>query len=38
LQAVRRDVGPGISVQLFSSESRQGVDEGRAIVTNWLRG
>jgi GTP-binding protein len=38
LQGVRRDLGPGISVQLFSSESKQGVDEGRAVVTGWLRG
>ena len=38
LQGVRRDLGAGISVQLFSAESKQGIDEARAVVSNWLRG
>lgn len=36
LQAVRKELGPVASVQLFSSENRQGIDEARAIVTRWL--
>ena len=40
LQAVRRDLansfGDAISVQTFSGESRQGVDEARAVVCGWL--
>jgi GTP-binding protein len=38
LQAVKRELGPGFSVQLFSAESKQGIDEARAVVSNWLRG
>jgi GTP-binding protein len=38
LQGVRRELGAGISVQLFSAESKQGIDEARAVVSNWLRG
>ena len=38
LQGVKRELGPGATVQLFSSENRQGVDEARAVVTGWLRG
>jgi GTP-binding protein len=36
LLAVRKELGEVASVQLFSSENRQGVDEARAIVTRWL--
>lgn len=40
LQAVRRDLsnayGDTVSVQAFSGESKQGVDEARAVVTGWL--
>jgi GTP-binding protein len=38
LQGVKRELGAGASVQLFSSETKQGIDEARAVVTNWLRG
>jgi GTP-binding protein len=38
LQAVRKELGPVSSVQLFSSENKQGIDEARAVVTSWLRG
>ena len=38
LQGVKRELAGAASVQLFSSESRQGVDEARAVVTSWLRG
>ena len=38
--AVRRDLssayGDTVSVQAFSAESKQGVDEARAVVTGWL--
>ena len=41
LAAVRRELAAAwgadtVSVQTFSSESKQGVDEARAIVTGWL--
>ena len=40
LRAVRReleaDFGDRVTVQTFSSESRQGVDEARAVVAGWL--
>ena len=40
LQAVRRDLsnsyGDTVSVQAFSGESKQGVDEARAVVAGWL--
>ena len=40
LQAVRRDLssayGDTVSVQAFSAESKQGVDEARAVVSGWL--
>jgi GTP-binding protein len=41
LQAVRKDLvatfGEGsVNVQLFSGESKQGVDEARAVVNGWL--
>ena len=36
LQAVRKELGDVATVQLFSSENRQGIDEARAIVTRWL--
>ena len=40
LQAVRRELsaafGDTVSVQTFSGESKQGVDEARAVVNGWL--
>lgn len=40
LQAVKKDLfssfGDTVSVQTFSAESKQGVDEARTIVGNWL--
>ena len=41
LQAVRQELqatfgDAGIGVQTFSSESKQGVDEARAVVAGWL--
>ena len=40
VQAVRKDLsasyGDSVSVQAFSGETRQGVDELRAIVAGWL--
>ena len=40
LQAVRRELssafGDTVSVQTFSGESKQGVDEARAVVGGWL--
>ena len=40
LQAVRmelsRSFADSVSVQLFSGESKQGVDELRAVVAGWL--
>jgi GTP-binding protein len=40
LQAVRRELseafGDTVSVQAFSGESKQGVDEARAVVGRWL--
>jgi len=40
LQAVRKELlatfGEGISVQVFSGESKQGVDEARAVIARWL--
>jgi GTP-binding protein len=38
LLAVKRELGEASSVQLFSSENKQGIDEARAIVTRWLHG
>ena len=37
LLTVRRDLGVRGTVQLFSSETKQGIDEARAVVTNWLQ-
>ena len=41
VQAVRKDLsatyGDSVSVQAFSGESKQGVDELRAIVAGWLQ-
>ena len=37
LLAVRKELGDVATVQLFSSENRQGIDEARAIVTRWLQ-
>ena len=40
VQVVRKELaaaGAGqVGVQAFSSESKQGVDEARAVVTGWL--
>ncbi|MBA3928250.1 MAG: YihA family ribosome biogenesis GTP-binding protein [Xanthomonas sp.] len=40
LQAVKKDLfssfGDTVSVQTFSAESKQGVDEARLVVGNWL--
>ena len=40
LQAVRMELsrvfGDTVSVQAFSAESRQGVDELRAVVARWM--
>jgi len=40
LQAVKKDLfssfGDTVSVQTFSAESRQGVEEARAVVAGWL--
>jgi GTP-binding protein len=40
VQAVRKDLsasyGDSVSVQAFSGETKQGVDELRAIVAGWL--
>ena len=40
LQAVRRELttrfGDSVGAQVFSSESKQGVDELRAVVARWL--
>lgn len=40
LQAVKKDLfssfGDTVSVQTFSAESKQGVDEARMVVGNWL--
>ena len=40
LQAVRRELssayGDSVSVQTFSGESKQGVDEARAVIAGWL--
>ncbi|HSM10655.1 MAG TPA: ribosome biogenesis GTP-binding protein YihA/YsxC [Lysobacter sp.] len=40
LQAVRKEMqaeyGDGVSVQLFSGESKIGVDEARRTIRNWL--
>ena len=40
LQAVRMELagafGDSVSVQTFSAESKQGVDEARAVVARWL--
>ena len=41
LQAVRMELGrsyaDSVSVQLFSGESKQGVDEARALLAGWLQ-
>jgi GTP-binding protein len=41
LLAVRKDMraeyGDAVSVQLFSGESKQGVDEARAVIGGWLQ-
>ncbi|HZF98414.1 MAG TPA: YihA family ribosome biogenesis GTP-binding protein, partial [Pseudoxanthomonas sp.] len=40
LQAVRKELstrfGDTVSVQAFSGESKQGVDQARAVVNGWL--
>ncbi len=36
LLEVRKTLGNKIGVQLFSATSRQGVDEARAVLANWL--
>jgi len=40
LQAVKKalfaDFADSVSVQAFSAESKQGVEEARAVVSNWL--
>lgn len=40
LQAVRRELaqrfGDTVGVQVFSGESKQGVDEARAVIAGWL--
>ena len=36
LQAVKRVLGEEASVQLFSAESGQGLDEARAVIKGWL--
>jgi GTP-binding protein len=38
LLQVRKQLGDVASVQLFSSSDKLGIDEARAVVTNWLRG
>jgi len=38
LQKVRNALGTSASAQLFSAESKLGIDEARAVVTGWLRG
>ncbi len=35
-QFVRRAIGETATVQLFSSDSGQGIDEARAVVCGWL--
>ncbi len=37
LLAVRKELGARGTVQLFSSETKQGIDEARAVVTGWLQ-
>ncbi|MGX5729270.1 ribosome biogenesis GTP-binding protein YihA/YsxC [Pseudoxanthomonas beigongshangi] len=40
LQAVKKELfsafGDSVGVQVFSSESKQGVDQARQVVTDWL--
>lgn len=36
LLKLQREVGPGISLQLFSGLSKEGVDELREVVQGWL--
>jgi GTP-binding protein len=36
LLETRRTLGEFASVQLFSAESKQGVDEARSVLTTWL--
>jgi GTP-binding protein len=38
LQGVKRELTGTASVQLFSAETKQGIDEARAVVSGWLRG
>ena len=34
---LQADYGDAVSVQLFSGESKQGVDEARAVIEGWLQ-
>jgi GTP-binding protein len=40
LHAVRRELssafGDSVSVQVFSGESKQGVEEARGVIADWL--
>ncbi len=36
LAAVRKELSAAVSVQVFSAESKLGVDEGRGVVSGWL--
>ena len=36
LLETRRELGDDATVQLFSAEDRQGVDEARSVLTGWL--
>ena len=40
MHAVRRELqsrfGDSVGVQVFSGESKQGVDEARAVIAGWL--
>ena len=38
LLTVRKQLGDTATVQLFSSQDKLGIDEARAVVTQWLRG
>lgn len=37
LAAVRRQLGGGVSAQVFSADSKLGVDEARAVIAGWLQ-
>ena len=37
LLGVRKELGEVASVQLFSSETKLGIDEARAVVSKWLQ-